>query len=101
MKTIKVKFVDFWENFDPQHNFIANIISKKYRIELSDTPDYLFFSVFGYENIDYHNCTKIFYSGETSRQILISATMPLALTSYHSVTDIYVYLFTQHMVYSN
>ena len=25
MKTIKVKFVDFWENFDPQHNFIANI----------------------------------------------------------------------------
>ena len=64
MKTIKVKFVDFWENFDPQHNFIAKIISKIYRIELSDTTDYLFFSVFGYENIDYHNCTKIFYSGE-------------------------------------
>lgn len=64
MKTIKVKFVDFWENFDPRHNFIADIISKKYRIELSDTPDYLIFSVFGYENIDYHNCTKIFYSGE-------------------------------------
>lgn len=64
MKTIKVKFVDFWENFDPRHNFIADIISKKYRIELSDAPDYLIFSVFGYENIDYHNCTKIFYSGE-------------------------------------
>ncbi|WP_229032252.1 hypothetical protein [Bacteroides nordii] len=55
MKTIKVKFVDFWENFDPQHNFIANIISKKYRIELSDTPDYLFFSVFGYENPQIRN----------------------------------------------
>ena len=64
MKTIKVKFVDFWENFDPRHNFIADIISKKYRIELSDAPNYLIFSVFGYENIDYHNCTKIFYSGE-------------------------------------
>ena len=64
MKTIKVKFVDFWENFDPRHNFIADIISKKYRIELSNAPDYLIFSVFGYENIDYHNCTKIFYSGE-------------------------------------
>jgi LPS biosynthesis glycosyltransferase-like protein len=64
MKTIKVKFVDFWDTFDPRHNFIADIISKKYRIEFSDTPDYLIFSVFGYENIDYHNCTKIFYSGE-------------------------------------
>ncbi|MCQ4917017.1 glycosyltransferase, partial [Bacteroides nordii] len=52
------------ENFDPQHNFIANLISKKYRIERSLTPDYLFFSVFGYENIYYHNCTKIFYSGQ-------------------------------------
>ncbi len=64
MKTIKVKFVDFWDTFDPLHNFITDIISKKYHIELSDTPDYLIFSVFGYDNIDYHNCTKIFYSGE-------------------------------------
>lgn len=64
MKTIKVKFVDFWDTFDPLHNFITDVLSKKYRIELSDSPDYLIFSVFGYTNIDYHNCTKIFFSGE-------------------------------------
>lgn len=64
MKTIKVKFVDFWDTFDPLHNFITDILSRKYQIELSDSPDYLIFSVFGYDNIDYHNCTKIFFSGE-------------------------------------
>lgn len=64
MKTIKIKFVDFWDTFDPLHNFITDILSKKYQIELSDSPDYLIFSVFGYANIDYHNCTKIFFSGE-------------------------------------
>lgn len=64
MKTIKVKFVDFWDYFDPLNNFITNVLSLKYHIEISDTPDYLIFSVFGYENIKYHDCTKIFFSGE-------------------------------------
>lgn len=64
MKTIKVKFVDFWDYFDPLNNFITNVLSQKYHIEISDTPDYLIFSVFGYENIKYHDCTKIFFSGE-------------------------------------
>lgn len=64
MKTIKVKFVDFWDKFNPRHNFFTDILSKKYRIEFSDSPDYLIFSVFGYDNINYRNCTKIFYSGE-------------------------------------
>ena len=44
MKTIQVKFVDFWDTFDPLHNFITDVLSKKYRIELSDSPDYLIFS---------------------------------------------------------
>lgn len=101
MKTIKVKFVDFWENFDPRNNFIANIISQKYQIELSDTPDYLIFSVFGYDNIDYHNCTKYSIPVRILHQILISVTTLSALTSCHSVTDIYVCLFTQPMVYNN
>lgn len=64
MKSIKVKYVDFWEEFDIEHNFITDVLSKKYKVELSDTPDYLIFSVFGYENMRYGNCIKICYSGE-------------------------------------
>lgn len=64
MKNIKVKFVDFWEGFDPKQNFIIDILSKKYQVTFSDTPDYLIFSVFGYENMGYNNSIKIFYSGE-------------------------------------
>lgn len=64
MKTIKVKYVDFWDSFDPTNNFITEILALKYNVELSDAPDYLIFSVFGYENLNYSHCTKIFYSGE-------------------------------------
>lgn len=64
MKCIKVKFVDFWKGFDPKQNFLIDILSEKHEIEFSDTPDYLIFSVFGYENMEYKNCIKIFYSGE-------------------------------------
>lgn len=30
MKSIKVKFVDFWDGFNPEQNFIMDILSKKY-----------------------------------------------------------------------
>lgn len=64
---LKIKYVDFWENFDPQNNSFQEIIEKMgYKIELSDNPDYLFSSVFGHENLDkkYDNCVKIFFTGE-------------------------------------
>lgn len=64
MKTIKIKYTDFWDNFDPMNNFITEVLALKYHVELSDSPDYLIFSVFGYENMNYSHCTKIFYSGE-------------------------------------
>ncbi len=64
MKTIKLKYTDFWDHFDPKNNFITNALSKKYHIEFSDTPDYLIFSIFGYEHLKFQNCIKILYSGE-------------------------------------
>ena len=44
--TIKINFKDFWENFDPKNNFFTNILRKKYDVEISDKPDYLFYSVY-------------------------------------------------------
>ncbi len=64
MKTIKIKFVDFYPVWDDNNNFIIRALRKIYNVELSDKPDYLFFSCFGNENLKYNNCIKIFYSGE-------------------------------------
>lgn len=64
MKTIKVKFVDFWPGYEPKEHFIYQILSKKYEIDFSENPDYVFFSVHGTEHLKYNNCIKIFYTGE-------------------------------------
>ena len=40
-KTVKVKFVGFWQNFVPETTFIYSIINKFYNIEFSDEPDYI------------------------------------------------------------
>lgn len=63
MKVIRIKFVDFWGDFNPQDNFIINTLRKKYVCELSDSPDYLFFSTFGCRHLQY-SCVKILFIGE-------------------------------------
>ena len=64
MKKLKVCFVDFWDKFNPENNFFSNFLKESYDIELSDQPDYCFFSVYGYENLKYSNCIKIQFIGE-------------------------------------
>lgn len=63
-KKIKVKFVDFWPNYDIKNHMIYKSIIKKYDVILSDDPDYLFYSVFGNDNLNYNDCIKIFYTAE-------------------------------------
>lgn len=62
-RKIKIKFVDFWADFEDNNNFILNILRQYYICELSDTPDYLFFSTFGNSHL-YYKCVKIMYIGE-------------------------------------
>ena len=45
-KTIKINFKDFWEDLNPENNFIINLLRKKYDVVISDKPDYLFYSVY-------------------------------------------------------
>ena len=66
MQTIKLKFVDMMPGFVPDNNFWYNFLSRFYNIELSETPDYLFFSVMVSENLKY-NCIKIFWTGENQQ----------------------------------
>jgi hypothetical protein len=60
-KEIRIKFVDFYKGFDP--NDFIDILAEKYIVILSDSPDYIFYSCFGYEHLRY-NCIRIFYTGE-------------------------------------
>jgi hypothetical protein len=64
MPLIKIFFEDFWPNFDASNNFITKTLEKDYEIILDENPDYLFFSVYGYNHLKYRNCIKIFYSAE-------------------------------------
>lgn len=63
MKKIKVKFVDFWNNYIPEKRSIYQILSSKYEVEISDEPDYLFYGCFGHSHLDY-NCIKIYVATE-------------------------------------
>lgn len=62
-RTIKIKFVDFWGDFNVKDNFITRTLSQRYNIELSDKPHYLFFGTFGYRHLNY-SCIKIMFIGE-------------------------------------
>lgn len=66
MKKIRVDFVDFWFGFDKYHNSIYDFLKKKYDVEISEQPDYLFYSCFGYKFLEY-DCIKIFFTGENVR----------------------------------
>lgn len=65
MKTIRIKFVGFWEGFDPEQSIWYRLIKKHYNVELSDKPDYIICSVFGkcYEFCEYPQ-VRIMYSAE-------------------------------------
>ena len=63
-KTIKIDFCDFWTSFNKENNQIYNELKKHYRIEISDNPDFLFYSCFGGKHLNYQNVTKIFFTGE-------------------------------------
>ena len=63
-KQIKIKFVDFYDNFTPDAFFLFQMLKERYDVVLSDTPDYVFFSVFGNEHLNYANSVLIFWTGE-------------------------------------
>ena len=66
MKSIKIDFVDFGADFKLKCGFLKAILDKYYLVEISSSPDYLFYSCNGYEHckFKYRNCVKIFFTGE-------------------------------------
>jgi hypothetical protein len=66
--TIKVRYVDFWPDSEtcPIRRNLHALLSRDFDLELSEQPDFLFYSCFGraYRRYD---CIRIFYSGENVR----------------------------------
>jgi hypothetical protein len=62
-KKIKIDFSDFWGGFDKTNNYFYNLLKEEFDVIITDSPDYLFFSVFGNKHLNY-KCKKIFYTGE-------------------------------------
>lgn len=62
-KSIKIKFSGMSGNFEPENNFIVNILRTRYEIVLSDDPEYLFFSVNSRDYLNY-KCVRIYYTPE-------------------------------------
>jgi len=64
---VRVKFVDFWEGFDPERNYFTDLIGDAVAVEISDRPEVVFFSSFGREHEKFPDAMKVFYTGENVR----------------------------------
>ncbi len=63
---IRLGFAGFWDSFDPRDNFFTRLLSRRYHLEICDTPDFLIHSGIGRGKHDHlrHDCVRIFYTGE-------------------------------------
>lgn len=70
METIKINFDSFWADFDPADNYFTRILSRKYKVELSNTPDLYFFTHnYGNRKRGYihQQCHRVFLGWENIR----------------------------------
>jgi hypothetical protein len=80
---LKVNFTDFWPDFILTDNYFWRLLSERYELEISNSPDILFFSVFGNEHKKY-NCFKVFFTGENYKPSQFDAHLSL---SYYNETE--------------
>ncbi|WP_037320962.1 glycosyltransferase family 10 domain-containing protein [Salegentibacter sp. Hel_I_6] len=64
-KEIKIWFSDFTNDINPKNNYLTILLSKDYKLIFDENnPDYLIFSSFGYDFLNYKDAIRIYYSGE-------------------------------------
>lgn len=62
---LKINFCCMPKLFDYENNYFTDVINKYFDgYEISEEPDFLFYSVFGIEHFKYENCVKIFITEE-------------------------------------
>ena len=65
-RTIRIKFVGFWDDFDTQDNYFTRLLAPCYRLEICDDPDYIVYAYVGKRRKEFlrYDCVRIFYTGE-------------------------------------
>ena len=63
---LRINFCDFWNHFNPMDNYFYRLLAMDFRIEISDDPDFLIYSCYGEEHLNF-DCYKIYYSGENQK----------------------------------
>ena len=65
MHTIKINFCGFWNSYNKEDNLFTRILSKKFKVEISDKPDFVICSNRGnpFEYMKY-DCVRIMFMGE-------------------------------------
>ncbi len=66
MQTIRLKFVDFWPGFKPDDNYFFHLLGLRYRVVLSEKPEFVICSLFGDDVLRYA-CPRIVFMGENRR----------------------------------
>ena len=63
MKQIKINFMDFGKNFNPENTFFTQLLRQKYDVVIADKPDYIFYAQGG-QTHHYFDGIRIFWTGE-------------------------------------
>lgn len=66
LPVLNINFADFWATFDKKNNLFYRILSEKYEVIISEDPDILFYSCYGWEYLKF-NCIRIFYTAENKK----------------------------------
>jgi len=65
-RTLRIKFVGFWDSFDTRENFFTRLLAPRYRLEICDDPEYVVYAYVGRRRKEFlqYDCVRIFYTGE-------------------------------------
>lgn len=62
-RRLRLHICDFWKGYRPEECRLINLLRTRFDIELTDQPDFVFYSLFGEAHYRFR-CPRIFYSGE-------------------------------------
>jgi hypothetical protein len=99
-RKIAIAFVDFWSGFDTENNFFTDLLSLKYDVDVVEQfPDFIFFSNFGNDHLNY-KCPRIFFSSENERPNMfkcdLAITMDYNTNKRHFRMPLFVYYLHQY-----
>lgn len=95
-KKIRCYFTDFWGGFDYKHHL--GFLLSEYEIVLDKVnPDYLFYSCFGMNHLNYDNSIKIFWCGENVIPDLNLCDYAISLSDIQCEDRTFHYYFDLHL----